>query len=961
MMKDGVACLVVLSGLLGSAFAREPWEDPAVNEINRLPARAVSIPCPSAELAKDILRMEKPKEASCWILSLNGKWDFRWKKSSAALVWEKSASVGVPGCWQLQGEYDPPLYTNSRYPIACDAPCVTAEPPDKTWTSYRYRNPIGLYARTFSIPFRWRFRRTILHFDGVSSAMYVRINGHEVGYSEDSRLPSEFDITPYLKLFGRNLLEVEVHKHCDGTYLEDQDFWRLSGIFRDVYLVSESKNAPFDLVVETHLSEDLKCGTCVIRDEKGEVVDHREERSVRLWSSEDPYVYTSVIAHDWGWWPFGGTDYRAVSFGFRKVEIRDSVLYLNGRRVLIKGVNRHEMNPRTGYYVTHEDMVEDIRLMKSHNINAVRTCHYPNHPEWYDLCDRYGLMVCCEANVEAHGYEIYTGTSALSFRKEYEASQVERGVRMIKTFRNHPSVLIWSMGNESGYGPNFKAEYRAMRTVDDTRPIQYEHFGDSRIKHVDAKYLSGDEERYTDIECPMYPPPAAVEKYVSRNPRKPYIPCEYAHAMGNSTGAIQEYWELVRKYPSFQGGFVWDFADQALWRHDSRGCWLAYGGDFGDNPNDDNFNCNGIFDALRNPHPGAFEVKHSYQNIACESFDFVSGKVRVRNDFIFSKLEGCSCRWATLSADGSAVAEGTFDLGGLLPGQKEDFVLKGFRGDSVQLKFYVGDDCIAWDGFARPFIPPVVPRTREVDTNCFRLNFWRAPTDNDRGWKMPEVCRVWKDATESQELPPGVKSELRTSALPDGAVYVDWKVFVPEGLPPVPRVGLTFAVPKVKTIEYFGLGPWENYGDRATSAMLGVYEATLGLTVGVDVFEKGEIVYDARRLNPDNYVRPGEQGYRTGCRRLTVGAVEISAVNAPFGFNVWPYGQVMLEGKRHQWELSETDMLTVNVDAVQMGVGGDNSWGLKPHDKYMPGAGEYRLAFVVRGLKDWNAVKTKSK
>ena len=975
-----IAASALAAAFVGQALAAEPWEDPAVNAINRLPARAISIPCHVEQLAFDILQGKADKSASRWIIPLAGEWDFKWKSSTAVADWEKTAKLMVPGCWQLQGDFDPPLYTNVKYPIALDAPRVTKEPDDKSWTAFKYRNPVGLYTTTFKRPWRWWFRRTVIHFDGVSSAFKVRVNGKDVGYSEDSRLPAEFDLTDALNVFGENTLEVEVYKHSDGSYLEDQDFWRLSGIFRDVYLVSENKGAPFDLVAETTLADDMKSGKFVIRDEKGAELKVRDVPEVRLWSSETPFVYMTPIEHHWGlwstcswsWWPFGGIDYRAVTFGFRKIEIRDSVLYLNGRRVLFKGANRHEMEPATGYAVTREGMKKDIETLKAFNVNAVRTCHYPDTPEWYDLCDREGLMVVCEANVESHGYDIYHGTNSLSFRKDYERAHVERGTRMVETFRNHPSIILWSMGNESGYGPNFKAEYKAMKAIDPTRPIQYENFCRARIGKLDkAKNgMTGDEESYTDTENPMYCHPWEVEKYVANKPAKPYFHCEYSHAMGNSNGGIQEYWDLAKKYPSYQGGFIWDFADQALWKTDAHGKWLAYGGDFGDRPNDDNFNCNGFFDALRNPHPGAYEIKHAYQNIRCEAFDFATGTVTIRNGYMFRTLEDAYCSWKSLNADGTPAAKGTFEPGEVQPGETVRVKLEGFKGDSVTFVFSEDLDGMACDYFSKPYRAPVrlapQPSTPNLQPSTFnlqpstfnpplstlKLNFWRAPTDNDRGWQMSKVCKVWKDATDTQKLPAGVKSDLKTTALVDGSTRVDWTLTVPKGLPPIPRVGLTFTLPKAETVTWFGLGPHENYADRATSAMLDVYTASVGLATGLAASPTGTIAYAKNRLNPDNYVEPGEQGYRTGCRRLTVGDFEIVAGDAPFGFNVWPYPQTMLEGKKHQWELREADELTVNVDAVQMGVGGDNSWGARPHDPYMPGAGTYRLSFVIRNAKE---------
>ena len=942
MKAKNILFLTIL--FLGLAtFAAEPWEDPAVNAINRLPARAISVPCHTEQLAFDILQGKAEKAASRWIIPLAGEWDFKWKPSTEAADWEKTAKIRVPSCWQLQGEYDPPLYSNMPYPIAKDAPHVTKAPDDKSWTAFKYRNPVGLYTTTFKRPWRWWFRRTILHFDGVSSAFKVRVNGKEVGYSEDSRLPAEFDLTDYLNAFGEDTLEVEVYKHSDGTYMEDQDFWRLSGIFRDVYLVSERKNAPFDLVAETQLSDDMASGKFVIRDEKGQELKVRDVPQVRLWSAETPFVYMTPIEHRWGlwstcnwsWWPFGGIDYRAVTFGFRKIEIKGSVLYLNGKRLLVKGANRHEMEPATGYTVTREGMKKDIETFKAFNVNAVRTCHYPDTPEWYDLCDREGIMVVCEANNETHGYGY--GKESLAHRADFRPQFLERGTRMVQTYRNHPSIIYWSMGNECGDGENFTELKKAMKAIDPTRPIHYE------------RAIDGDN---TDIYAVMYAKPWDVEKYVRNNPKKPYILCEYTHAMGNSNGGVQEYWDLAKKYPSFQGGFVWDFVDQAIWKTDARGKWLAYGGDFGDKPNDDNFNCNGFVDALRNPHPGAYEIKHAYQNVNCEAFDFKTGTVKVRNGFLFRSLEDVYCSWKSIYADGTPAAKGSFDLGDVPPGEAADFKLEGFRGDSVTFDFFDDRDSMACDCFSKPYVPPtarLAPQpSQPSQLSTFKLNFWRAPTDNDRGWQMPKVCKVWKDATETQKLPEGVKSDLRTSKLVDGSTLVDWTLTVPKGLPPIPRVGLTFTVPKTDKVTWFGLGPHENYADRATSATLGVYTKTVGLSSGLADPKTGTIAYRADRLNTDNYSEPGEQGYRTGCRKLTVGGTVVTALDAPFGFNVWPYPQTMLEGKKHQWELSEADELTVNVDAVQMGVGGDDSWGAKPHAQYMPGAGTYRLNFILR-------------
>lgn len=915
------------------AAALAPWQDPSVNSQNRLPARELIVPCQTEDLAISIARGEKRKTESSWVIDLNGEWDFKWKREPSR-DWEKSAKIKVPGCWQLQGDYDPPLYVNVKYPIAFDGSGDPMKEPPKEYTSYEYRNPVGLYTTTFKRPWRWWFRRTVLRFEGVSSAFYVRVNGKVAGYSEDSRLPAEFDISPYLKWFGRNTIEVEVYKHCDGTYLEDQDFWRLSGIFRNVMLVSEHPKAPRDLIVETWLSDDYSQGKFTVRDEKGNALKVRDVPGPKLWNAEFPCVYVTPIEYHRGWWIFGGVDYYTVAFGFRRVEIKDSVIYLNGKRVLFKGVNRHEMLPDAAYSVTPESMRRDIAVMKEFNVNAVRTCHYPNTPEWYDLCDRDGIMVVCEANIESHGAGY--GKESLAKFPAWKQSHVERGTRMVQFYRNHPSILIWSLGNEAGMGENFMAEYKAIRALDPTRPIHYERAEDGEG---------------TDIRCPMYMRPWDCRRYVANKPSKPFVLCEYTHAMGNSNGGVQEYWDLADKYSSFQGGFVWDFVDQAIWKTDARGKWLSYGGDWGDFPNDDNFNCNGLFDALRNPHPGAFELKHAYQSIRVTSFDWATGEAVVRNDFLFVNLDDYDCEVVVEKA-GAIVSKASLDVTGIAAGESKTFRVEVGDGDAVLFRFSNDRTPSAWTQFVKPFAPQSAAAPAADPSTGFsaRLNFWRAPTDNDRGWKMPEVCKIWKDATDSQKLPEGVKSDLKTTKLEDGSVRVDWVLTVPEGLPPIPRVGLTFTVPKAESALWYGLGPWENYADRATAAVLGVHEAKIALATGLADGKTGTIVYAKNALNPDNYTEPGEQGYRTGARWLKVGAVEVKALNAPFGFNVWPYPQTMLEGKKHQWELKEADELTVNVDAVQMGVGGDDSWRSRPHDQYMPGAGVYKLSFTVRGL-----------
>ena len=926
-----VAAAAVLT--LSQAQQKAPWADPGVNSINRLPARAIAVPCESAEKALKIAKGELARTESKWLELLNGTWDFKWKHNVDA-QWEKSTKIKVPGCWQLQGDFDPPLYVNVTYPVAGYKEGNPMAEPPKHFTSRRFRNPVGLYSRSFTIPDSWKGRRVVIHFGGVSSAMYVRLNGKDVGYSEDSRLPAEFDLTPFLKS-GANALEVEVLKHCDGTFLEDQDFWRFSGIFRDVWLVAEQPSAPKDLVVETTLSDDYSKGTVVARDENGRELLRKTYDNPTLWNCEAPHLYYETVRV--------GDDWRAFPVGFRKVEIKNAVLYINGKRALFMGTDRHEMQPEGGYTVTLEGMKRDIAIFHEFNVNAVRTCHYPNDPTWYELCDREGIYVVCEANIESHGAGY--GANTLAKNPLYHAAHIERGVNMVKTFRNHPSVVIWSMGNEAGDGPNFADLYKAMRAIDATRPIQYERAQDSD---------------HSDIKCPMYTRPWGVEKYVKNNPKKPFILCEYVHAMGNSNGDVQDYWDLVRKYPSMQGGFVWDFADQAVWKTDHRGTWLSFGGDWGDQPNDDNFNCNGFISATREPQPGAYEIKHAYQPVHVDKWDWATKKATIYNSWRFTSLEGVEA-FCEVVKDGKTVFLGGFVMPAIGPDETKDVEINVVDGDAVNFAFMRGGKIIATDTFVKPFTPRVEPKAKgAAKADAFKINLWRAPIDNDWGWHMPNVCRVWKDATSSQKMPEGVKSTLEVKDLGGGKKLVDFTLVVEKGrkLPPIPRVGVTFTLPKDFTdVKWCGYGPHENYCDRRTSCRFGEFMAKVGLVSGLMDPKTGTIEYPANRLNPDNYVEPNEQGYRTGCTSLEIAGaggrkVKITAVNQPFGFNAWPYSQHSLEKAKHQIDLKVEDRVTVNVDAAQMGVGGDNSWGDRPHDHAMLGAGTYHLVFVVEAPED---------
>ena len=801
-----------------------PWQNPEVNAINRLPARSAIVPCESEAKAKAIAELAAVPEDSAFYASLDREWDFTWtsgKPEEAA----RTTKITVPGCWQLQGDFDPPLYTNVTYPFAKTPPVAggeTAEHPD--WTVNRYPDPVGVYERTFSIPAAWNGRRIVIRFAGVSSAMSLYVNGKEVGYSEDSRLPAEFDITPFLAPNGeKNALKVVVRKFCDGSYLEDQDFWRFSGIFRSVSLIASEKDGLYDFTAKA----DAKTGNVTVKARVGSpdapfsTVYETSVPGFRLWTVEDPALYTIAFKV--------GKDWYARAVGFRTVSIEDKVLKVNGKRIIVKGVNRHEMTADKGYTITREEMLKDVKVLKEFGFNAVRTCHYPSDPHFFDLCDKYGLYVTCEANIESHGM-YYNQTNSFSKLPEWLTPHLERGGRMVENFRDHPSIIVWSMGNESDMGPAFEKEYAYIKELDaEKRPVQYEQARDSE---------------WTDIRCPMYAPARDQEKYVADpEHKKPFILCEYAHAMGNSTGSFRDYWDNVAKYPSAQGGYIWDFADQAVWQTLPDGTRrLAFGGDFGDKPNDYNFNCNGIFDALRNPHPGAWEAKKVFEDASHEH-------------------------------------------------KKADEILKDIRP-----------------------------------------NFWRAPTDNDRGWKMPKDCAVWKKATATGVLPEGCHMLLETIG---NAVKFEFSM--PDKLPLLPRAGVTFKVPAAfNKVTWLGRGPHENYPDRRESAKMGTWSMTVD------------------ELNDSHYSIPSEMGHRCDVYRLELSdgkrKIVIEAPGDPFGFNVWPWTQEDLEAAQHEHELPRRDFLTVCIDAAMMGVGGDDSWSKRgiAHDGFrLKPNTRYRLRFTV--------------
>ncbi len=705
IMKHTVLGAAMVAALCASA-APNDWENTRVNSINREPARAYSMPLADEKAAlTDDLEPQTPYK-----VSLNGIWKISWcgdPKLRPLDFWKTDYSdadwftIDVPSCVEMRG-FGSPGYTNVRYPHANKWPYIL----DRDTNKADY-NPVSSYRRTFTVPAEWKGRDVFLRFDGVYSAYYVWVNGKKVGYAEDSKLPSEFNITKYLK-DGENLLAVEVYRWCDGSYLEDQDMFRYSGIYRDVTLFATPRTELNDFYVTTTFDKEYKNANLRVAvkaralDGKGgnavvsatlfdaefkKVIDlpavkffvpttgapHGDTLSVgvpnvHLWSAEDPYLYTLVITLADA---AGRKDFRACRVGFKEVKIVDNAIVYNGKKIKFKGVNRHECSPENGRTVSMEEMLKDITLFKQFNINTVRTCHYPDHHSWYDLCDRYGIYVVAEANVEAHepGY----GKDGLGLHEEWFDSIKERNVNHVTNYRNHPAVTLWSMGNETGHGPGFINTIAAVKQLDPTRPIHWER------GNIDA-----------DVDSTMYPSvewldgrgqlgdrikdaiDLAEKKQKPDSPTrhsagKAFFMCEYAHAMGNAIGNFQEYWEVFYKYDSLAGGCIWDWVDQAIWKYTDRVCpktgkrerFLAYGGDFDEFPNDGPFCCNGVVDPFRNVSAKLVEVGHVHRNLVVEKYDAATGEAMLWNRFGFTKASDFDGAWELLR-DGKAIASGTF-------------------------------------------------------------------------------------------------------------------------------------------------------------------------------------------------------------------------------------------------------------------------------------------------------------
>ena len=721
------ACLAVLSA---EAQKDKPWWlDPEVNEVNTMAPRAAFFAYETETLAK-----ADQKARSERYLSLDGKWKFNFSKDHDkaprdfySLKYDDSqwTDFPVPGILELNG-YGDAIYSNNGYPWR------TQFRPEPPFVEER-NNYTGSYRKMVTVPADWKGERIYLHVGSATSNLMVWVNGKFVGYSEDSKVSAEFDLTKYLTPGKENLIAMQVMRWCDGSYLEDQDFWRFTGIAREVYLYARPQAHIADLFITPDLVNNYQDGTLEVKlnavGAKGETVmfslKDKEGKEVAAqtakvggngevkvnfdiknplkWTAETPNLYTLYTTL------MDGKQVAEVvpqRVGFRKVEIKNAQVLVNGQPVLFKGANRHELDPVTGYVVSMDRMLEDIRVMKELNINAVRTCHYPNDPRWYELCDIYGIYMVAEANIESHGMGY--GDKPLAKEPTYEKAHLERNESNIKIYKNHPSIIFWSVGNEAGYGPNFEKAYDLVKAYDPSRPCQYEQAGQNGK---------------TDIFCPMYYDYGGCDKYSQGDNPRPLIQCEYAHAMGNSMGGFKEYWDMVRKYPKYQGGFIWDFVDQGLRVKNKQGKTIyAYGGDFGRYPTSDhNFNCNGIINPDRKPNPHANEVRYYYQNIWATAKDLKAGEVEVYNENFFKSLDDVELQW-TLESEGKVLANGRNALD--IPAQQKRVV----KLDGYSLPADVKGEVVLNLDFVLKKAEPMLDAGYAVAREQFVVNPYTFPT-----------------------------------------------------------------------------------------------------------------------------------------------------------------------------------------------------------------------------------------
>ena len=1029
------------------------WHDLQVNEINRLPLHTLhfaydpnDFPGTGAEYLD--------KKQSMNYMSLDGTWKFNWVANAderptdfykTDLDDSKWKNIQMPGNWEMLG-YGQPEYVNVGFAWRGHFDQQPPAVPTKD-------NHVGSYRREINIPANWDGKRVIAHFGSVTSNIYLYVNGQFAGYAEDSKVAAEFDITPFLKK-GKNLIAFQSFRWCDGSWCEDQDFWRLSGPARENYLYARSKeHRLLDVRVETELKNNYKDGALNITaklqgntlayfglydpDGKEVIVTGTDNvrngvakyqlrvKNVRKWSAETPNLYTLVVSPIQNGGMYSPYEIIQVKVGFRKVEIKNKQLLVNGQPVLLKGANRHEMDPDEGYNVSEKRMIQDIMMMKRLNINAVRTCHYPDDPRWYDLCDKYGLYVVAEANQESHGFQY--GDDAAAKKPEFAKQIMERNQHNVSMFYNHPSIITWSLGNETVMGDNFIQAYKWIKSQDKTRPVQYEQ----------ARRGEG-----TDIFCPMYYPVAASEKYAKDpNSPMPLIQCEYNHTMGNSGGNLSDYWNLIRKYPILQGGFDWDFVDQALHRkivkpmsilpykmnnEELRKIEYTYGGDYNKyDPSDNNFNCNGIIGPDRQLNPHAYEVAYQYQNIWAKMVNAETGEVSVHNENFFRDLSNYALAWS-LEEDGVETQNGTIaDLD--VPAQqtrtftipydrskitgKEVFLNIDFRLKNAEPLLTAGQvvayaqlpvvtkqacegDCskLLAEGHGKkkmklaakkdnviavttPNLTFKLDRTTGLiseyayngksmlgEGGTLKPNFWRAPTDNDMGANLQKKFKVWKnpqmnlkniDVKKDKKANtvtivtsfdmPEVQGQMDITYLVfanTGAVKVteDFKATEGAKVSDMFRFGMLLQMPySMEKSTYYGRGPIENYSDRKDCMRIAIYND-----------------------DADNqyfpYIRPQESGTKSDIRwwkqtDATGLGLQVKSC-APFYASALHFDTEELDDgdekeQRHSFDLKKSKFTNLFLDSAHMGVGGENSWGAWPLEKYRVHYGNKTFTFTL--------------
>ncbi len=1015
----GLAALLSLSA---NAQTFTEWHDAGVNAVNRAPMHTDYFAYESPELAA-----RGERESSAYYMSLNGLWKFNWVRHADARptgFWRADyndrawGEMPVPGVWEMNG-YGDPQYVNIGYPwreqYQNNPPQVPTE-----------ENHVGSYRRTVTVPASWKGKDIIAHFGSVTSNIYLWVNGKYVGYSEDSKLQAEFDLTRYLKPGQENLIAFQVFRWCDGTYLEDQDFFRFSGVGRDCYLYAREKRRIEDIRVTPDLDAEYKDGTLTVdvklkgsaiatlklKDAQGKEVAAATTRgeSVTLqvsnphkWTAETPYLYTLYAQIG----ELAPAEVIPVKVGFRKIELKDAQVLVNGQPVLFKGANRHEMDPDGGYVVSRQRMLQDVQIMKDLNINAVRTCHYPDDPYWYALCDEYGLYMVAEANIESHGMGYDEAT--LAKREDFRKAHMERNQRNVQRNFNHPSIIFWSLGNEAGYGPNFEAAYDWVKAEDPSRPVQYERAG------YDGK---------TDIYCPMYYRYWDCEAYCKDDSKtKPLIQCEYAHAMGNSMGGFKEYWDMIRQYPKYQGGFIWDFVDQGIHKTGTNGKLIyAYGGDFNKfDASDINFCNNGIIgpDRVYNPH--AYEVRYFYQNIWTTPVDLKKGQVKVYNENFFRDLSAYYLEWQVLK-NGRVMRSGRVDDLDVAPRQSATLTLPIGRycqhaewllNVSYKLKANEGlltaGHTVARDQLVlNPYKPAalalaneansneqiVEPAVRDNDNNYlivtgedFRIefdkhngylchyeadglsylkegsvlkpNFWRAPTDNDFGANLQNLYRVW--------LNPELKLASLDQRMENGLAVVEARYDIPavQG-----QLALTYVINNRGAIQVTQQLKADKGMKVSDLFRFGMQLQMPRSFETLEYYGRGPVEnYADRNHNTflgryrqsvDSqfypYVRPQENGNKTDLRWwrvLNVGGsgLEIKA-EAPFSASALHYTVESLdEGtkkiQRHSNEVEQADLTNVLIDKVQMGLGCIDSWGALPLEKYRLPYQDYSFTFTL--------------